>query len=442
MKKFCRNICNNISSYRFFQHFNNSLWRGVIILGSGAAISQLIGIITTPIITRLYSPADFGVLGIFISLATILTVVASLRYEFAIPIPKKSITAANILILCILIIFFISILLAIIFFLLGNLIVQIFNLECIKPYFWILIISFPFFGLYQVLIYWVIRKQDYSLINWTKIQQSFGSSLAKIFFGFFSLGPLGLILGFILSNILGISSFLIALYKNDQILFSKISINELKFVTKKYRSFPIFSTPATLLYTISLQIPIFMLSFMFNISVVGWYTLAYQMVSLPVALISGSIAQAFYGETAKNVRDSPEKLKTLYLDTTKKLFFIGIPIGVMTAILTPIIFPFFFGEVWRQAGIMCIPLSIVSFSEFIFSPTNKLAIYGYNHWQLLFNIFRIATIMISFLIAHSFKADYIFTLSLYGFTVLFTYVVLFIMNIEAIERLITKTNKP
>ena len=61
--------------------------RGVVTLASGTAAAQLLTVLALPLITRLYSPADYGTLAVYSSTITLLLVVASLRYEVAIPLP-------------------------------------------------------------------------------------------------------------------------------------------------------------------------------------------------------------------------------------------------------------------------------------------------------------------------------------------------------------------
>ena len=428
-----KNIFLQLGYRQYSKVMSSPLWKGVFVIGGGTALAQGIGIISTPIITRLYDPSDFGFLAIYSSVLTILLVIASLRYEYAIPVPKDSSRAANILILCLMIITGVTGILCISFLLIGSRIAEMLDLQDLLPYLWLVLVGLLGAGIYQTLNYWAIRQRDYPRITRTKINQSLGGSLSKILFGFLALGPLGLILGYIVSNVAGIYTFTKAIVGKDQDAFREISVTGIKSVAQEYRSFPMYSAPATLLFAVSLQIPVFMLSFMYGLDVVGWYTLAHQMLALPISLIAGSMSQAFYGEAAKSARENPETLRHLYLDTTKKLALIGLPIVAIIAVAAPWLFPIVFGESWRGAGILCLPLALVAISEFIISPTNKLAVYGFNHWQLLFHIFRISLIAVGFYIAFVLSFSVVFTLILYGSIVAVTYIVLFILNIKAID---------
>jgi O-antigen/teichoic acid export membrane protein len=121
--------------YRHYSRvMSSSLWKGVFVIGGGTALAQGIGIISTPVITRLYNPSDFGLLGVYSSVLTILLVLASLRYEYAIPVPKDSSKAANLLILCLMIIAGVTGILCISFLLMGSKIAEMFDLQDLLPY--------------------------------------------------------------------------------------------------------------------------------------------------------------------------------------------------------------------------------------------------------------------------------------------------------------------
>lgn len=416
----------------------NPLWRGAFVIGSGTAIAQIITLFTTPIITRMYNPADFGILGVFSSILTILAVIASLRYEFAIPIPKNSSKAAHLVILCFILVLVIGIGLTICLLFISDPLLSLLNYQPMTPYVWLIIIGFFGVGILQILTYWAIRQRDYIRITHTKINQSIGGSLTKILLGFFTGGPIGLIIGYLISNVAGIWTFTKALLEKDSEHFEKISLDEIKKLAREYLEFPLLTAPATLINSISLQLPVFFLSFMYEIQVVGWYTLAYSVMMLPSILIANSITQVFYGEAARNVRENPGLLKQLQTDTTKKLLFIAIPAIGIPSLLAPWLFPVFFGDLWTNAGWYCIPLSLIALSNFIVSPINKLVIYGFNNWNFYWNILRVVAVFGGFYIAIQFNLEPMITLFIFGFVTLVLQGLLWILNFRAINHLIEK----
>ena len=160
------------------------------------------------------------------------------------------------------------------------------------------------------------------------------------------------------------------------------------------------------------------------------------MLALPAYVIGNSVSQAFYGEAAKQMNTNPHELKTLFLNTVKKLTLISLPIFGSIALLAPFVFPIIFGESWRGAGLYALPLAIVALSKFISNPTNNLAIYGFNKWLFVFQSFRFILILIGFYISYIFNLDILLSLLLYSCIVASTYFILIYLNILAIDKLI------
>jgi len=421
--------------------FSNPLWKGALILGTGSILTQIINFLGIIFITRLYSPSDFGLLGIFSAIISVFITFTSFGYELAIPVPKDSETAAHLLVLSILLVCLSSLVFFILLILFGSYFVTIFNLQIIAPFFGLLLISCLSSGIYQVLNYWAIRKQDYISITYTQINQSLSGNLCKIFFGIIGIGSLGLLLGQVISYIAGIGTFIKKIRLSDRNSIRSISFSGLKYAAREYRNFPIFSAPAALVLTLSLQFPIFFISIFYGIKEVGWYSLANQMLSLPIYLIGLSISQAYYGEAAVRMHNNPFELKAIYLNLVKILTLISIPVIGIIALLAPFIFPIIFGVAWFGAGVYCIPLALVAISEFITTPTNKLSLYGFNKWQLGFHIFRFILIFIGFFISYLLNIDILLSLFLYGCIIAFTCIILFYLNMIAINRLILNFTK-
>ena len=74
----------------------------VLKLVTGTTLAQIIVVLTSPLLTRLYGPEAFGFYALFASITGILGVIACMRYELAIMLPKTDEEAANLLGLCLL----------------------------------------------------------------------------------------------------------------------------------------------------------------------------------------------------------------------------------------------------------------------------------------------------------------------------------------------------
>jgi len=424
---------NEYTSRLFRFVMGNPLYRGVLILGSGTAVAQLIAIVTAPIITRLYTPADMGILAVYSSVLAIFGVGATLRYEFAYALPRENDDTINLFGLSLILLCITTSAFALILFFGRDLLVNVLDLGAIEQYIWFLLIGFFGMGLYTMLNYWAVRQRDYGRITYTKINQSAGGSVCKILLGVLAFGPVGLIIGHIVSQIAGIGTLARVMWKKDRGNFKVISLGRMKSVAKTYGSFPVFNFPASIVNTLSLQLPPLMLLALYNSEVVGLYALAHTLVVLPGSLISGSMGQAYLGEASKMVREKSLGLRSLYVRTLKHLFIIGVPLIGIPALLAPFVVPFIFGEAWAEAGWYCWPLAVMTVAQFAISGIGFLSLYGYNHWILIWDITRVLGVVGAFYLSYSLALPIMMTLMIYVLVMVGMYIMSVFLNLRAIS---------
>ena len=426
-------VRRNAYTARLFSFIvNNPLYRGVLVLGSGTAVAQLIGIVTAPIITRLYTPSDLGVLAVYSSILAIFGVGAILRYEFAYALPKENDDAINLFGLSLILLCITTAGFTLILLFGRDLLINAFDLGSIEQYIWFLLIGFFGMGLYTMLNYWAIRQRDYGRITYTKINQGAGGSVCKILLGILSFGPVGLIIGHIVSQIAGITTLARAMWKKERNSLKAISWSRMKSVAGEYKSFPVFAFPASIVNTMSLQLPPLILLALYDSEVVGYYALANMLVVLPGSLISGSMGQAYLGEASKMVRERSQELRSLYVRTLKHLFIIAVPLIGIPALFAPFIVPFIFGEAWAEAGWYCWPLALLVIVAFVVSPTSWLEIYDRNKWVLIWDISRVGSILCGFYIGVLLELSSLIVILMYSLIMLFMYLIYILMNLKAI----------
>lgn len=127
--------------------------RNVSVLAGGAALAQGLSILAAPLLSRLYAPEDFGVLGVYASLLAIAGVVASLRYELAIPLPEDDAVAGDVLRLALVTCVLISAVAGLVVLVFGSWLVSVLNAPGLAPYLWLLPLGVLVLGLYQALSY-------------------------------------------------------------------------------------------------------------------------------------------------------------------------------------------------------------------------------------------------------------------------------------------------
>lgn len=376
----------------------NVFYKNIAVVAGGNVSAKLIGILITPIITRIYTPDDFGVYNIFMSVVGITGSLATLRYAVTIPIAKDEKTADNLLKLCFLVTVSLAFLWLVIVALLGKSISDYYETNQLNIYLWLIPIVFLSKGIYEALNNWAVRSREFKIITRTRITQSVSSSSVKIGLGLLKIKPLGLFIGHIAQEAAGISSLLSALNKSQPKFFRAFSWQEIKKVAIRYKRFPLVQSWSQLLLAIGAQLPVLLLGLFYTTQVVGSFGLALSMVKLPMGLIGQAVAQVYYAEISRFGKDNPNKIYVLSLSLIKKLFYVGLIPVITIMVFGPWLFDFIFGAEWLEAGIYARYLSIYVLITFISVPlANVFNVYERMDLQLILNIVRIVLVGLLFI---------------------------------------------
>lgn len=429
---------NSLRTKIIARFLSDPLLKGIVIIGSGTAVAQMLGIIFIPIITRIYPPEIYGTLAVFSSLLSILIVASSFRYELTLPLPEKDEDAEYLLVLSFFIVFILTIIFFVVLAVSGDFLAGIFHFEFLKPYYWLFCLGFFGISIYQILTYWTLRSKNYVIITQTRIAQSFSSSVSKIVLGILAFGSFGLICGDIIGRMVGIGTLGRTILPKIWQTIHNFDMNKLKTLAYEYRKFPAFSMPASFINEISLQVPTLFISAIFGFQVVGLYALTYSMLVLPVSLVATSMSQVYIGESSELFRKRSEEILTLYQKTTKKLFLFGAPLIFTGAIISPLVFPLIFGSAWKDAGMFSVPLSFMVIGQFVISTTDRLELYGFNHWELAWNISRTVFVLAGFYLSLVYSLSAVSTVLIFSLILTVMYAINYILNIKAIMHVLKK----
>jgi len=322
--------------------------RNVVTLMTGTIVAQAIPIAISPILTRLYTPADFGLFALFFAILSIFSVVMNGRYENAIMLPKKDEDAINIFALAFLINVLISFLLFIIVLIFNESITTILGDKRISLWLYFIPISLFFVGLFNILNVFNNRRKNYKDIAKALWFKSLIMAIIQVGLGFIKQGATGLISGQIVSQLFANIKLSKNIYQDKKLLDS---IKRVKIVAlaKKYDNFPKFSIPSALANVLSGHLANILISSFFSIATLGFYSLVQRVLGIPSALIGKSIAQVYYQEGVKE-KNKTGRVSITFNSTLKKLLFIGLPSFTLLFFIVEDLFSIVFGEEWRVAG--------------------------------------------------------------------------------------------
>lgn len=370
-----------------FKINSKSIIKDVFTVASGTVIAQVITFLMTPIITRIYGPTAYGVLGVFMSAVSIIGNTAALSYPQAIVLPKNEKESNSLVKISIVISVFMAIILALVIVLFNDLIINIFNLHSIDKYLMLLPLIILFTGIKLVYQQVNLRNKNFEIIAQVVIIYTFVKNLSKILVGtvFPTATTLILISTF---SILFQTILLIAkgnLNNNSQ--FS-LTLNKDDWHTaKKYKDFPLYRAPQTLFNSLSQNLPVMVFSIFFNPTIAGFYSLSKSILNIPINLISKSVGDALYPRLAKNYNANLSIKNTLRKSTLTLVLLGIIPFGIII-LFGPYLFELVFGSSWNIAGEFARWMSLWLYFMFISRPAiTAIPILGMQKEYLFFEVF-------------------------------------------------------
>jgi O-antigen/teichoic acid export membrane protein len=393
----------------------------VLRLASGTAVAQLIAILASPIITRMYAPESFGVVAMFTSIVTILSIAACLRYELAIALPESDEEAANLLIGCVFISLFVAFLSAVFINIGGSYLLYWMKQPELEMFLWLIPVAVFFSGTSQAFNYWATRRKLFTQQSAAKIINVISGTVTKISSGYIGCATTSVM---IIADLLGQFLYMLAIgsfviYDNGRFLLRSFQWSKLVLGLKKNKKFPLYSIWSGFLNTMSWQLPVILLGAFFSSTIVGFYSLGFRILQLPMNLLGQAVGQAFYQRAAEaNIKG---KMAPLIKNLFQCLFVICFFPMLLLALTGKDLFVIFFGEDWAMAGVYAQILSIWGIAWFISSPLSRIfGVSGKNEQGLIVQVFIFVSRIISVGIGVYFNSP-VLVMFLFSFTGFFVY---------------------
>jgi O-antigen/teichoic acid export membrane protein len=306
--------------------------KNVLTLMTGNSIAQLIQIAFIPVLTRLYSPADFGVFAVYLSISTIISAVAAFRYEFAIMLPKEDQEAANVLILSSILSLSVSLISFIGLLIFMPLIKEHIENKHIIKWLYFVPVTVLFSSMYQIFNIWSNRNTRYRIMTASIVSQRSGITATNLIMGLAKIGEAGLVLGNILGQLVSAMILLTKSISKDKNKMLQASFNGMRKVVIRYKKFPLFDSVNTLFFNFSTKGIVILISKFFGDIVVGFYSLAERLMITPFNFFIDAFSQAFYQKLAYTFNHNRNYFNTLIEQAIQRIaVIITIPYLILVA---------------------------------------------------------------------------------------------------------------
>lgn len=340
--------------------------RDVTYLTSGAAVAQVVLLASQVALARLYTPDERGAYSVAIAYAAILGVLATMRYEMAIPLAVDDREARGLLRLCLAtsITFGVAcqVALSVVAVVRGGL----GDALGAGPGMWLVPATTMALAVLATLRLYEGRRGRFGAVGRAGVWGAFVTAAGQVGAGFVGVTNIGLTLGYAAGRLVNAATMAT---RTDAAAEAPAPRLE---VARRWRRMPLLNMLPALLNVVSVGAVAPLVALLYGVSVAGQFGLATQVLAAPAALLGQAVAGVLYPKVARIDRESGDA-RSAMLTVASGLVLIALPVFLTVGLLGPELFAVVFGAVWLQAGLFAALLAPWLGANFVSSPLNSYA---------------------------------------------------------------------
>jgi O-antigen/teichoic acid export membrane protein len=399
--------------------------KNTAVLTLGTVVAQGVAIAAMPILSRLYTPTDFGLLAVFLAVSGIVATAITLRYETAILLPKDECESKTLMLLSAALAVLLGVLIGLIAWLLPEAAKSVMGISVLNEWLVLAVLCGITTALMTTGSNWYNRQRAYIKMTTLRIIQGGTGALIGIALGLWDFSA-----GLMLAQI--VASLIVAVI----VIFSLRALranwrnNDYRRVACKHSAAPKYLLPTALLDVVTLQLPVLLITAWFSSEAAGQFSMAWKILALPAALIGGAMSQVFFQKISSEIHLGIDVVRHRYIKVSKILGFVSLIPILLVSLYGAELFSFVLGKQWYESGQMAEWLIFSSMMYFVFSPTTSiLLVLGKQKVLLIFSVIQLAYRLGIALISHD-VMEYIRWLVMCEFinVILFELVVIYYLN--------------
>ncbi|EKA7352085.1 lipopolysaccharide biosynthesis protein [Vibrio vulnificus] len=392
--------------------------KDIFTLASGTMVAQVLPLAVMPLLTRIYTPEDFGILGYYVAAIIIASLIITGRYELALTLPKQKRKAADLCLFSIKLVILNSLLL---FVLVGVLDYFVDDWKGIDSWIYLIPLSAFCFAVYQILSFWFISQQGFLTLSKAKITQSGATVISQLLIGLLISGAVGLVVGHTVGIFVSVTLLTVILFKEYKSLFSGSNYKRQLAMAKRYVRFPKFLIISHSLNAFALHGVFIMANLILTSNYAGFFVLAYKMLTAPVSMIASAVGDVFRQKASSDYAKKGE-CSEIYSVTFKKLLLFSTAPFIVLFFAAPFLFRVAFGDNWIEAGQLAQILIPMAWIMFLCAPLSSLfMIAEKQHYDLIFQAFFAVASMAPFIIYKLFEIEVLTLFAIYSGTMSLAY---------------------
>ncbi len=323
--------------------------RNVGMLAAGTAAGHVVSILAAPLLTRIYSPSDFGLLAVFTAAAAIASVAVTLRLGPAVAVPADDGEGVEVVLVGLILVAVMATIAAVIVALFGAQLAQLLGEPDLRPLLSYLPLYLGSVGIFNMLNYWFARETRFGPVAVLTTMRGVIVAVSQYVLGLLRSGAVGLVAGHVVGPVIQAAGLLVVTSRiKDRMVIDKITWQRVRAVLSRYRMFILYGTPQALVNALNQSMPALVLTVTFGASAAGFYLMAHRLVSAPVSLVGRSVRQVIYPQLAR-AHENGTALRSA-VRTTFGMALLALPAAALVFAFGPSLFSWLLGPEWRVAG--------------------------------------------------------------------------------------------
>ena len=341
--------------------------RSIATLLTGQSLAAILPILAAPILGRLYPPEDYGVLAAYMSLVAVLGAIGNWQFSQAVVVDPEDENARVLLRVCLvtsLVTGFLTLI-----GVLGWVVIREASLDH-HAWFYVLPASVFVIGYTAALTAMLNRKKSYRWMSAIQISGTVLTVSVSIVLGFAGYGYSGLMVSYLAGQVLTFALTVIAWRKLEEVP-GDAGIEQMIARARQHKDFAIFTTPSEFVTNFTLHVPVYALTVLGDLGLIGLFNRARQLVTMPINLLAGSTARVFQQQAAEDMANAGT-CRPLYVKTMLGLAGLGLIPMAALFLFAHEIFAIVLGPDWRNAGDVVRILVPMLYLRMIVSPISTV----------------------------------------------------------------------
>lgn len=406
--------------------------KGALGISAGIAAGQVLFLLASPLLTRLYGPDAFGLFTVLTSGISTLAVMASLRLELAVPLPRSDRKARQVVSTAVVAAGTICGLAGLLVAIGGPSIAGALPGVDIGPWLWVVPVSAFFFAIYDVVSQYAVRHHRYGMLGRRSFVQNALMALAQLGLGAFAVKG-GLPLGQLVAKAVVVVAMLRATGLGTKAVVADVSLRSMRETLRRHRRFPTLVMPSAFLNTLGTQGPFLLVGFLFGAPIVGLLGLTQRVLAAPASLLGQAISSVFLGESASVLRGKVGSSYGIFLRASGLLAAVGAVFFTVVFLTAPFLFGLVFGEQWVSAGMYAQAMCISVAFQFVVVPVSQtLILNGALGTQLAWDAARLTLVIGSILLAFVVGLDALTAVWIYSACSAMAYIALWLLCLRRV----------